>query len=634
MIKQLRIFATLLLLAVCGGMNATEETFNFVGWNFDGASKWTSAYAKQTVNGTAATVVFDSADKQASTVTDCPVTKGSPITVTLKDNSNTITAVDIVLKQWTNKAQTVTLNTSTDGSTFSATSSTSATFSLSATGLSAKAVKFTFSSSANQVGIQSIKITYSSGDTRTPVTLGFETPAGFKYLQGEVPATVTNPATLTPSVAGAAISYESSNTAVAEVAADGTVTLKDVPGIANITAKFAGDDNYTSASATYPIEVVGVVSSIADLTAALNGGKTTDMLVRFNNAQVTYVNANRTYIQDATGGILIYGTGLVSYTQGQILNGTATVKGTVYNKLPEITAFSAGSDLKVTEGTSVPTEISTADAANDANISKYVILKDVNVEAGLFDANGTDVLLYDTYKFGFPNDGKNNITMSGTYDIVAIPTVFNTTKELAVISMAVKQTVGEVGYATSYYSNLAFTVPEGVSAYTYQLAGDVLTVSTEYAAGDVIPAGEAVVLKADAGTYSFVVAPGNTNQVDANNKLLGTDEETILDEDASSYFYGLSLNAAGDPASVGFYWMEPDGDFFINGAHKAYLKLAKAAAAKTAFLLNGTTGINAIETADEAQFDENAPIYNLAGQRVSRNYSGVVIQNGKKFMNR
>ena len=30
--------------------------------------------------------------------------------------------------------------------------------------------------------------------------------------------------------------------------------------------------------------------------------------------------------------------------------------------------------------------------------------------------------------------------------------------------------------------------------------------------------------------------------------------------------------------------------------------------------------------------NEEAPIYNLAGQRVSKEYKGVVIQNGKKFI--
>ena len=42
---------------------------------------------------------------------------------------------------------------------------------------------------------------------------------------------------------------------------------------------------------------------------------------------------------------------------------------------------------------------------------------------------------------------------------------------------------------------------------------------------------------------------------------------------------------------------------------------------------------NAIDTVQAAQ-NENAPMYNLAGQRVGKNYKGVVIQNGKKFMNK
>lgn len=44
----------------------------------------------------------------------------------------------------------------------------------------------------------------------------------------------------------------------------------------------------------------------------------------------------------------------------------------------------------------------------------------------------------------------------------------------------------------------------------------------------------------------------------------------------------------------------------------------------------GEAGINDIKN----DVDKNAPKYNLAGQRVDKNYKGVVIQNGKKFMNK
>ena len=44
------------------------------------------------------------------------------------------------------------------------------------------------------------------------------------------------------------------------------------------------------------------------------------------------------------------------------------------------------------------------------------------------------------------------------------------------------------------------------------------------------------------------------------------------------------------------------------------------------------TGIT--DVAVEKEFDENAPIYNLSGQRVDKNAKGILIQNGKKFIRR
>ncbi len=46
---------------------------------------------------------------------------------------------------------------------------------------------------------------------------------------------------------------------------------------------------------------------------------------------------------------------------------------------------------------------------------------------------------------------------------------------------------------------------------------------------------------------------------------------------------------------------------------------------------NTTEGINTVAT---ETINANAPMYNLAGQRVGKNYKGVVIQNGKKFINK
>ena len=141
---------------------AQETTLSFVGWEFDGASDWSSSYAQHTVEFDIATVDFEKANKQSSNITDCPVTKGQDIELKMKGTA-TISAVTFHLKQWTTKPQTASLFTSTDGgSTYSSDAiATSDDFTLKADALptGTNAVKVTFSS-GNQVGLASIDLTY------------------------------------------------------------------------------------------------------------------------------------------------------------------------------------------------------------------------------------------------------------------------------------------------------------------------------------------------------------------------------------------------------------------------------------------------------------------------------------------
>lgn len=53
----------------------------------------------------------------------------------------------------------------------------------------------------------------------------------------------------------------------------------------------------------------------------------------------------------------------------------------------------------------------------------------------------------------------------------------------------------------------------------------------------------------------------------------------------------------------------------------------------TIISIDTTTGIDNLN-AENKTLNNNAPMYNLAGQRVDKTYKGVVIQNGKKFINR
>ena len=63
---------------------------------------------------------------------------------------------------------------------------------------------------------------------------------------------------------------------------------------------------------------------------------------------------------------------------------------------------------------------------------------------------------------------------------------------------------------------------------------------------------------------------------------------------------------------------------YVNGSTTKYMNILPISVADP-------TGINGITT-DTA--NENAPIYNLAGQRVNKHAKGILIQNGKKFVNK
>lgn len=198
-------------------------------------------------------------------------------------------------------------------------------------------------------------------------------------------------------------------------------------------------------------------------------------------------------------------------------------------------------------------------------------------------------------------------------------------------SKEVVLTVGPTGYATLYYSNCSLVVPPKVTAYTYRLSANGICPSKRYDAHEVIPAGTAVIVEAEAGKYVFDLSVA-TGMSDSHNILLGTDISKQLEADADSYFYQLNVNAALAPESVGFYWGNASGSAFINRAHKAYLKLRKATArhAKQILFREIPTSINTLIST--LPVDSKLPMYNLAGQEVDKYYKGIVIRKGKKFI--
>lgn len=221
------------------------------------------------------------------------------------------------------------------------------------------------------------------------------------------------------------------------------------------------------------------------------------------------------------------------------------------------------------------------------------------------------------YKFVF--DWKNDYA-SGARGMDLNGIKFYTTSPIV-------QHVGAATYSTLYYSKVALTVPENVSALTYRVTDGMLVVGKEYKSGETIPAGEAVVVKSSAkGDYTFDISE-KTVQADAENMLKGCDWEA--ETTGGSIYYKLSLNNSGDAGSVGFYWGAEGGGAFVSGAHKAYLALQETAA--KSFLIREAA--TAVEKPCLAVYRSEAA-YNIAGQRVGAGYKGLVITNGKKSINK
>ena len=152
---------------------------------------------------------------------------------------------------------------------------------------------------------------------------------------------------------------------------------------------------------------------------------------------------------------------------------------------------------------------------------------------------------------------------------------------------------------------------KGMEGYVFNTSDGLVK---EYESGEVVPAGTALILHAAKGKYPFVFATGGTVPT-ATNQLLGTDAVTTLSADDDAYFYGLSLNSANDADSAGLYWMNETGEAFTNGAHKAYLKVAKSSAPARYYLFNGengATGISELQEGEKAcKFLENGRLFIL-----------------------
>lgn len=180
--------------------------------------------------------------------------------------------------------------------------------------------------------------------------------------------------------------------------------------------------------------------------------------------------------------------------------------------------------------------------------------------------------------------------------------------------------VGDAGYATLYLGFNA-AIPAAVEAYVVSEIKEGY-VTLEQVTG-VLPAEEAVIVKAAKGNYGFAQS-SDTPATIAENLLEGTTEDEYIAEEA----YVL-----GNVDGVGLYKAEMTDGVWLNNANKAYLPASAlptnaAMSASLRFDFGGTTAIEEVET--EAT---ETVIYDLTGRRIKKiSDTGLYIIDGKKVL--
>lgn len=205
--------------------------------------------------------------------------------------------------------------------------------------------------------------------------------------------------------------------------------------------------------------------------------------------------------------------------------------------------------------------------------------------------------------------------------------------EVKVIPVTTVSVTTTEGYST-FYSDKAIIMPKNLAGSTANVVGNNLSWSWEYAEGESVPAGTPILVKGNDGVKDYLAMESSSNEsAPATNYLVANAtaaaaQASVLAPTASK-FYVLSYNTNNE--NLGFYWLTADGSSFEVPVGKVFLAVPAGVGAAKAFVLDSE--VDGIETIENVTVKNNAA-YNLNGQRVNANAKGIVIVNGKKYLNK
>lgn len=222
---------------------------------------------------------------------------------------------------------------------------------------------------------------------------------------------------------------------------EGTLTFKSTKGKEESVLKVS-----IIQLGTTPVTTGGIAGISSVISASSDKKKQVNFDVVLTDVKVTYKNGNNIFVEDATGGLLLY-SGNSSLAVGDVINGRVWGAGYAFNGLPEATSLQTEL-AKVTKGDAPkPTGVTLAQLAADYGkyINRYIRIKDATVgktidvkysgvkSAGeLTDGTNTFALIHQrTGKY----NGKNiyyyvQAAKDSKVNVVCIPSVYKTKKQL------------------------------------------------------------------------------------------------------------------------------------------------------------------------------------------------------------
>jgi len=351
-----------------------------------------------------------------------------------------------------------------------------------------------------------VNVAKASSTTTLEVTVD-DTDVYTATEDGLAVATVKDAAGTT--IVGAEVTYTSSNTAVATIATDGTITLK-AAGETTITASYAGTDVYDASEDTYVLTLTSSKPQDTSVDVTLNS--TTIGSTAANGKTVSSNNVTITTNKGSATSDLVADESCVRMYK----NSNLVIAAPAYYYIIGI---------EIAE----PTSGSKWDGDPTVNTGTY--------SSKIWSGEASSV----TFTF----DG-------GQCRIASIT-----------VTLAETVTIGSAGY-TTYVAKHDISFPDAVTAYI-ATASDASTVTLTSKKS--VPEGTAIVVKGEAGTYALPTI--TTTPDDVSDNILLASDGSVKGDGSTIYALGLGKTGANE-GKVGFYLV---GEDVVIPAGKAYLNL-------------------------------------------------------------